>query len=102
MEKKFKGAYKKFLETWGVDVQSTMAIEEMSELTKAICKEKRYRDLGGNHEEALNNLIEEIADVLNMAEQLEYVYGEEKIEKIREQKIERTLKKIEEEQCKKK
>ena len=102
MEQRFKEAYKKFLETWGVDMQSIMAIEEMSELTKAICKEKRCRGISGKHEEALVNIKEEIADVLNVAEQLAYVYGEEEIEEIRNQKIERTLNKIKEEKCRKK
>ncbi len=95
MKKEFVQAYKKFLETWGVEMQSVMAIEEMSELTKAICKNKRCAEIEGDKQKALENLKEEIADVLNTAEQLEYFYGEEEIEKIRRQKIERTLKKIE-------
>lgn len=98
MKKEFKKAYKAFLEKWGVEMQSAMAIEEMSELTKALCKLKRCKELGGNSAAALENLKEEIADVINMAEQLAYVYGEEEIEKIRKEKIERTLKKIKGEQ----
>ena len=102
MTKEFINAYQKFLDIWGVEMQSVMVIEEISELTKAICKYKRTREITGNKEEALYNLKEEIADVLNVVEQLEYVYGAEEIEKIRKQKIERTLKKIKEGQCKKK
>ena len=97
MDKNFKEAYKTFLEKWGVEMQSVMAIEEMSELTKALCKLKRCKELGGNNVEALQNLKEEIADVLNTTEQLAYVYGEEEIQKIREEKIKRTLNKIKEE-----
>lgn len=102
MTEEFKRAYEKFLNTWGVDTQSLMAIEEMSELTKAICKLNRKKGCGEKYYEALANLKEEIADVLNTIEQLQYVYGEEEITKIRKQKIERTLKKIGEEKCRKK
>ena len=102
MTEEFKNAYQKFIDTWGVEMQSVMAIEEMSELIKAICKHRRVTDLSGDKEKALSNLKEEIADVLNMSEQLELVYGIEDIEKIRKEKIERTLKKTEGEKCKKK
>ena len=94
MRKEFVSAYKKFLDTWGVDMQSTMALEEMSELTKALCKYKRCIEIEGNKQKAIDNIKEEIADVLNMAEQLELFYGEEEIEQIRKEKIERTLKKL--------
>ena len=97
MDKEFKKAYQAFLDKWGVEMQSIMAIEEMSELTKALCKIKRVKELGGDYEKALENLREEIADVKNMAEQLELVYGEQEIEEIRKQKIERTLKKVKKE-----
>ena len=91
MTEQFKKAYQKFIDTWGVNMQSVMAIEEMSELTKALCKYKRTQEIGGDKQKALENLKEEIADVLNMAEELELVYGIEEIEKIRKEKIERTL-----------
>ena len=93
MEKKYIDNYKKCIEVWGIDAQIKMCIEEMSELTKALCKLERVK--GTSQEDAvLANIKEEIADVLNMAEQLEYYFGEEEIENIRKQKIERTLKKI--------
>ena len=38
------------------------------------------------------NIQEEIADVLNMVEQLEVYYGTEEIEDIRKEKIDRTMK----------
>lgn len=93
MDSFYKEAYKKFLDEWGYDAQSLMCIEEMSELTKALCKYKRF-----NKEQATpeikQNILEEIADVLNTAEQMQYYFGEEEIEKIRKEKIERALKKI--------
>ena len=102
MTEEFKTAYQKFIDTWGVAMQSVMAIEEMSELTKALCKYKRSLEILGDKEKALNNLKEEIADVLNVTEQLELIYGTDEIEKIRKEKIERTLKKAQGEKCKEK
>lgn len=86
MRKDFEEHYKNFLSSWGYDAQAFMAIEEMSELTKELSK--RYRKRQDYNEE---DLIEEIADVLNMVEQLEVYFGESKVEKVREEKIKRTL-----------
>lgn len=98
MRKDFVDSYKRFIEVWGENAQMLMAVEEMSELTKEICKfkrlENRYnpKDNDEKRKENLEHLREEIADVLNMAEQLEFIFGEEEIEKIRKEKIDRTLK----------
>jgi NTP pyrophosphatase (non-canonical NTP hydrolase) len=53
--------------TYGQDSQMLMAIEEMSELTKAICKYKRYGD-------NVDDIAEEIADVTIMLEQLKMMF----------------------------
>lgn len=53
--------------TYGAESQKDMAIEECSELTKAILKERR-----GKGTEA--DIIDEIADVLIMCEQLKIMY----------------------------
>ena len=45
----------KAIKTFGIDAQLDMVVEEMSELTKEICKKKRGKD---NRVE----IIEEIAD----------------------------------------
>lgn len=96
MKNNFKEAYRKFLEKWGYDAQSLMAIEEMSELTKALCKYKRFGKENAS-QEIKENIFEELADVLNTVEQLAFYFGEEEVEKIRKQKIEKTLNKIENE-----
>lgn len=96
MKNNFKEAYKTFLEKWGYDAQSLMAIEEMSELTKALCKYKRFGKENAS-QEIKDNILEEIADVLNTVEQLALYFGEEEVEKIRKQKIDKTLNKIEKE-----
>lgn len=71
-----------------------MAIEEMSELIKELCKYERYKDDKEKVEQILANIKEEIADVLNTVEQLSYYFGQEEVEVIRNQKIERALKKV--------
>ena len=82
--------YKKAIKTYGEKAQKLMAIEEMSELTKEICKDFRGK---------LNrkNLIEELADVTITIDQLMMMYeisGDE-IEQMRERKIERLKERLE-------
>lgn len=62
-----KEVYLSAIEKWGIDLQSCMAIEEMSELTKEICKIRR----GKNDPDAL---ADEIADVTIMLEQLRIMF----------------------------
>ena len=63
-----KNVYQAALRKWGVDLQTMMAVEEMSELTKEICKIKRGKI-------DLDALADEIADVTIMLEQLREIYG---------------------------
>jgi NTP pyrophosphatase (non-canonical NTP hydrolase) len=58
------------LDTYGVRNQEDMLIEEMSELTKALMKHRRY-----NTDETLADILEEIADVEITLMQLVLVYG---------------------------
>lgn len=57
----------KAIETYGADLQKRVAIEEMSELIKEICKDFRG---AGNKE----RIIGEIADVQIMLSQLMIIY----------------------------
>ena len=59
---------------YGEPAQIDVAIEEMSELTKALCKVKRARDTAGITE-ASSNVVEEIADVQIMLDQLRIIFG---------------------------
>lgn len=73
---------------YGQDVQKNVAIEEMSELTKEICKDKR-----GN----LNKLhmAEEIADVEIMISQLKLMYKNENlVEVYKSRKMKRLMERI--------
>ena len=63
-----KNVYQAALRKWGVGLQTMMAVEEMSELTKEICKIKRGKI-------DLDALADEIADVTIMLEQLREIYG---------------------------
>jgi NTP pyrophosphatase (non-canonical NTP hydrolase) len=65
-------------------------VEEMAELTQVICKAERY-DL----DTVRDHLVEEVADVSIMIEQLEYLLGDSRITQIKAEKIERQKRRIE-------
>lgn len=82
--------YKQAIETYGERAQKLMAIEEMSELTKEICKD--FRGLLDRE-----HLIEEMADVLIMLDQMLLMYkvsGEE-VRLMRIKKVERLKERLE-------
>lgn len=82
--------YKAAINKWGNDHQITVAIEEMSELTKELCKYKR-----GNQN--ITNMVKEIADVEIMVEQLKIIFDVyESVKEEKEFKLERLRKRIEE------
>jgi len=77
-------------EHYGLRVQMRQLIEEMAELTQVICKAERY-DLDTVRE----HLVEEIADVEVVLEQVIYLLGDNRIEQIRAEKIARQKRRIE-------
>jgi NTP pyrophosphatase (non-canonical NTP hydrolase) len=78
-----KQLYQQVLEKWGRFEQLTVAIEELSELIKEICKD--IRDMGN-----INHLAEEVADVEIMCEQLRFIYGiDEKVDRWKDDKLKR-------------
>lgn len=84
----FGGTLAGAIDTFGKDSQCRMAIEEMSELTKAICKHLRNFD-------NLSDLVEEIADVEIMMAQLEIIFGcSDKVETWIDYKLERLQERI--------
>ena len=64
------------ISVFGLRSQKDIAIEEMSELTKAICKERRARTKS-ERAEARANIIEEIADVYITLSQLIMIYDKD-------------------------
>ena len=77
------------IKTYGVQAQCDVAIEEMAELTKAIMKIRRVADDYEKTQSALENLLEEIADVDIMIEQLKIMWGPREVEEYRRKKLER-------------
>ena len=81
---------KSIIDHYGTLSQVTMCIEEMSELTKELCKYHRGRC-------SYNAVIEEVTDVLVTIEQVIMIFGFKKAElqRIIDNKIQRTLKRME-------
>ena len=78
------------LETFGKELQVTMAIEEMSELTKELCKNSRGQ-------KNTTHIAEEIADVEIMLQQMVMLFDcEGQVETFRRYKLERLEKRREE------
>ena len=77
------------IETYGVQAQCDVAIEEMAELTKAIVKLRRVEDDYEKTQVALDNLLEEIADVDIMIDQMKIMWGPKQVEEYRRKKLER-------------
>lgn len=78
------------LAAFGRDSQMMVAIEEMSELTKELCK-------NGRGQENTNHIAEEIADVQIMLQQLVILFDcKGTVDKYRQYKLERLAGRIEE------
>ena len=76
--------YKKVIDKFGVDKQIIVAIEELSELQKALCKYLREKG-------DILAITEEMADVQIMLEQLEFIFSNTStIQNIKDMKIRRT------------
>ena len=63
-----KRVYEEAIDRWGIPAQLQMVIEEMSELTKELCKNFR----GANN---LDKIADECADVTIMLEQLRLIFN---------------------------
>lgn len=89
-QKEKEQLYKKAIEKWGKELQITLAIEEMSELQKELCKYLR----GDRNRSAI---LEEITDVEIMIEQIKIILNvdELNIKELKEYKINRLKKRIE-------
>lgn len=78
------------IDHYGTLNQKLIAIEEMAELQKAIVK-----DIRQNSKENTDAVVEEIADVQVMLEQLKMIFScRNKISKIMDAKIDRQIKRI--------
>lgn len=77
---------------YGEAAQIDMAVEEMAELTKALCKVKRATP-GATTTEVIANVIEEIADVQIMLDQLRLIFARS-TDEVEEDKLRRLLARI--------
>ena len=77
------------VQQWGHRAQVMTALEEMGELTTILA-----RSLRGTRQVDITDIREEIADVMNMVEQLRIMYGPEAVDKLRQEKLQRTLDKL--------
>lgn len=101
-----KSILQKAVETYGVNAQIDVAVEEMAELTKALMKDRRNRTFNkynfGIFVKDMMPVYDEIADVLIMLEQIQMIFDCEKdVEEIKGQKIQRLenrLKEVQNEQ----
>ena len=84
-----KDIFRSAIDTYGAVMQITVAVEEMSELQKELCKHLRGR---GSQE----NIAEEIADVEIMMEQMKMLFNcEASVLQVREKKVKRLKERIE-------
>lgn len=81
------------LDTFGAYAQTVVAIEELSELQKELCKAIRP---GIGDPENRDHIAEEIADVYIMLEQMEMLYDLDTVDLWKAKKIERLKKRLEE------
>ena len=83
------------IDTYGADNQSLKAVEEMSELTKALLKIRFAKKAGVERDILLDAISEEMADVEIMLEQLHMIYqNDKKVAEYRQKKIERLERRI--------
>ena len=84
-----KKVYEEARIRWGGHNQLVVAIEELSELQKEICKYFR-------HEGSTQNLIEEVADVTIMVEQIIQMFDiEDEVQKVMQEKLQRLKRRLE-------
>lgn len=83
--------FKELFEKYGLVAQENQCIEEMSELTQALLKGRRY---ASNDPLYLENTRIEIADCLIMLYQMRLFFGEDKVDQCIERQCERMVKRL--------
>lgn len=90
-----KVVYEHAIDKYGIKPQILMVIEEMSELTKAICKFFRVPGYLEPDEGVIDAIAEETADVTIMLEQLRLILGiNDNVCEHMDQKIERLAERL--------
>ncbi len=76
-------------EHWGIDAQITMMVEEAAELIKALCKYERDKD-----KSIPDYVLEEIADVEIMLQQMRYIFGGKTVDEFIDVKLKRLRRRL--------
>lgn len=82
------------IDTWGIDAQCEMMLEESIELAMALQKMKRFR---GDKQQKFANLIDELADNKIMLRQMEKIFPIELINNRVDFKMDRLKQRLDEE-----
>ena len=80
--------YTDALDTWGIEAQVTMVMEETGEMLSALAKARRGRV-------TKEEIITELVDVSIMMEQMAVLFGKEQFEKEKERKLQRLKERLE-------
>lgn len=83
------------VDTFGRHSQMMMMVEEMSELTKAIIKYHRVTNMR-DRPSSVQNILEEIADVQIVLDQMKIMFDRQSIEHVEQEKLKRLEKRIKE------
>lgn len=92
LDKKVSDLIIRSVNTFGIEAQDNMAIEEMSELIQSLMKVKRLKlgDPIQDVRKVTDSVHEELADAILMLLQLAFVcYNTDKIEKVMHKKLDR-------------
>lgn len=91
-----KEVFKKSIQHYGPKAQIDLAIEEMSELTKALLKHRRASMGQGDPQKKAKDVAEEIADVRIMLDQLEMIFDNKvQVREWIEKKVNRQIQRME-------
>lgn len=82
------------INTYGIESQVDMMIEETSELTKALLKARRYKNADAKLERLFDNICEELADVEIMLDQMKILYGKDAVAEWKETKLKRLAERL--------
>jgi len=90
-----RGIMQRAIDRYGVQAQSDQCVQECAELTQAIMK-IRQLSIASHTEQvaALENIIEEIADVGIMIDQMRMIYGAADVDAARERKLVRLAQRL--------
>lgn len=91
-----KQIFQRAIDHYGIVNQLHMVVEELSELTSAICKYLRV-DHVNKVSDIIPNILEETADVEIMTAQIRLLFGDTEIDEIKRMKIDRLFRRMQKE-----